>query len=414
MRILITTRGSSGHLIPLAPLGHACVDAGHEVLVAAQDQHRANVERVGLPFAPVGDPPSDEWMPLMSEFAELDLDTANQRMIGDFFAGIDTRAALPALTEIVQSWKPDLVVRESWEYGSTIAAELHEIPIARVGLGLTSMEELSIEVAAPTVDRIRRTNGLEPDPAGHRLRASHYFTLIPEAIDPAIGRLAPIVHRFREPAPETLPPLPDLWPADNDPLVYLTFGSVAAGAHLPYFPELYRAAIEALAELPVRLLVTIGNDRDPEELDARGLPLNVRVERWVAQEAISARAAAIVCHGGYGTTVHALTHGVPLVVMPLFSSDQWANAEAVAAAGAGLALDSERRSRRVLDLPAPDTLSALRPAVERVLSEPRFAREAERVAASAAALPPIEEAPRALERLAESRATPPHPPSLGA
>jgi UDP:flavonoid glycosyltransferase YjiC (YdhE family) len=402
MRTLIATRGSSGHLIPLAPLGHACIDAGHEVLVAAQDQHRANVERVGLPFAPVGDPPADEWMPLMAEFAEHDLDTANQRMIGEFFAGIDTRAALPALTEIVVGWKPDLVVRESWEFGSTIAAELHGIPIARVGLGLTSVEELSIELAAPTVDRIRSTNGLEPDPAGDRLRASHYFTLIPETVDPAAGRLAPIVHRFREPAPKTVSPLPDLWPEDDDPLVYLTFGSVAAGAHLPYFPELYRAAIDALAELPVRLLVTIGNDRDPEELDASRLPPNVRVERWIAQGAISPRAAAIVCHGGYGTTLHALSHGVPLVVMPLFSIDQWANAEAVADAGAGLALDSERRSRRVLDLPKPETLRALRPAVERVLSESRFARRAERVAASIAALPPVEEAPRALERVADA------------
>jgi UDP:flavonoid glycosyltransferase YjiC (YdhE family) len=395
MRILITTRGSSGHLIPLAPIGHACLDAGHEVLVAAQEQHRANVERVGLPFTPVGDPPADEWMPLMSEFAALDLDTANEHMVGDFFAGIDTRAALPALIDIVATWKPDLVVRESWEFGSTIAAEQRGIPVARVGLGLTSVEELSIEVAAPIVDRARRANGLPPDPAGDRMRASHYFTLIPETLDPALARLAPAVHRFRDPAPETAP-LGDLWPGNDDPLVYLTFGSVTAGAHLPYFPELYRTAIEALAVLPVRLLVTIGNDRDPSELEAGSRPANVRVEQWVAQDAISPRAAAIVCHGGFGTTLHALTHGTPLVVMPLFSTDQWANADAVARTGAGLALASERRSRRVLDLPNPGTVSELRPAVERVLGEASFAREAQRIAASIAALPPVDDAPAAL------------------
>jgi UDP:flavonoid glycosyltransferase YjiC (YdhE family) len=400
MRVLITTRGSSGHLIPLAPIGDACLEAGHEVLVAGQEQHRANVERVGLPFAPVGDPPANEWMPLMSEFAALDLDTANERMVGDFFAGIDTRAALPALTGIVETWKPDLVVRESWEFGSTIAAEPHEIPVARVGLGLASVEELSIEIAAPTVDRVRRANGLPPDPVGDRLRASHYFTLIPETLDPALARLAPAVHRFRGPASDTSP-LGDLWPDSDDPLVYLTFGSVTAGAHLPYFPELYLTAIEALAELPVRLLVTIGNDRDPSELEPVALPGNVRVERWVAQDAISRRAAAIICHGGYGTTLDALTHGTPLVLMPLFSTDQWANADAVARTGAGLALDSERRSRRVLDLPNPGTVSELRPALERVLGEASFAREAERIAASIAALPLVDEAPAALATVAE-------------
>ncbi len=320
MKLLITTRGSSGHLLPLAPIGHACVDAGHEVLVAAQEQHRANVERVGLPFSPVGDPPAEEWMPLLDEFGELDLDAANDRMVGEFFAGIDVRAALPALTTIVEEWKPDLVLRESWEFASTIVAEQRGIPLARVGLGLTSVEEQSIEAAAPTLDRIRRDHGLAPDPAGDRLRQSHFFTLIPESIDPALAGQAPIVHRFRDQAPESAPALPDLWPGNRNPLVYLTFGSVTAGAHLPFFPDLYRAAIEALADLPVRLLLTIGNDRDPAELGTE-LPENLRVEQWVSQDAVSPRAAAIICHGGYGTTLNALTHGRPLVFLPLFSTD---------------------------------------------------------------------------------------------
>ena len=49
--------------------------------------------------------------------------------------------------------------------------------------------------------------------------------------------------------------------------MYLTFGSVAAGAHLPYYPELYRAAIDSLPPLAARLLVTVGDaTRDLEEL----------------------------------------------------------------------------------------------------------------------------------------------------
>jgi UDP:flavonoid glycosyltransferase YjiC (YdhE family) len=399
MKVLITTRGSSGHLLPLAPIGHACVAAGHEVRVAAQAQHAQNVERTGLRFVPVGDPPAEEWMPLMEEFAQLDLDTANEHMIGDFFAGIDTRASLPALTELVAEWRPDLIVRESWEFASTIAADRHRIPVARVGLGLSSLEDLSIELAAPIVDRIRRDNGLPGDPGGERLRASHYFTFIPDTIDPVLERLAQTVHRFRDPIAEQAPPMPDLWPGNDDPLVYLTFGSVTAGAHLPYYPALYRAAIDALADLPVRLLITIGNDRDPAELDDGSLPRNVRVEQWVPQDATSPHAAAIVCHGGYGTTLHALAHGTPLVFLPLFSSDQWENAAAVARAGAGIALEAERHSRRVLELPGAETMTQLRPALERVLTEPDFKREAARVAASIEALPPVDEAPAALAEL---------------
>ena len=128
MRILLTTRGSAGHLNPLAPFGHAALRAGHEVLVAAQGQHAGNVERAGLPFAPFGEPPPEQWMPLLAEFGEMDLDTANAVMIGEYFARMDTAAALPGLRAIVEDFRPDVILRDCWEYASTLVAELHGDP----------------------------------------------------------------------------------------------------------------------------------------------------------------------------------------------------------------------------------------------------------------------------------------------
>ena len=148
MRILLTTRGSAGHLNPLAPFGHAALRAGHEVLVAAQGQHAGNVERAGLPFAGFGEPPPEQWMPLLGEFGEMDLDTANAVMIGEYFARMDTAAALPGLRAIVEDFRPDVIVRDCWEYASTLVAELHGIPVVRVALGLAAVEAYSIDVAA--------------------------------------------------------------------------------------------------------------------------------------------------------------------------------------------------------------------------------------------------------------------------
>ena len=139
MRVLMTTRGSAGHLLPLAPIGHACLRAGHEVLVAAQRQHRGNVERTGLAFAPFGEPAPEEWMPLLAEFGQLNLDAANARMIGEYFGRLDTAAALPGLRSIVEDWRPDVIVRDCWEYASTLVAELHDIPVVRVALGLAAV-----------------------------------------------------------------------------------------------------------------------------------------------------------------------------------------------------------------------------------------------------------------------------------
>jgi UDP:flavonoid glycosyltransferase YjiC (YdhE family) len=403
VRVLLTTRGSSGHIQPLVPFGHACLRAGHEVMVAAQRQHRGNIDRTGLAFTPVDDPPKREWMPLMAQFERLSVEAANVRMVGEFFADIDTRAALPRLRAIVEGWRPDVIVRESWEFASALVAELYDVPLARVGLGLAAVEEQSIRLTAEAMDRARAEIGLAPDPAGDRLRDAPYLTMVPEPLeDPAVA-LPTTTHRFAHGSPAPAPPLADWWPGNDDPLVYVTLGTVAAADHLPYFPALYRAAIDALAPLHARVLLTVGDSRDLHQLGA--IPSNVHVERWVAQDAVLPHAAAVVCHGGYGSTLGALCHGVPLVVLPLFSSDQWVNAAAVAWAGAGLALDAQHATRRVLELPGPDTISELAPAVTRLLGDASYRRNAGRIADAADTLAPVDAAVDVLATISGRHAT---------
>ena len=399
MRVLFTTRGSSGHVGPLAPFAHACLRAGHEVHVAAQRQFEPNIERAGLPFAPVDEPSRDEWMPLMGRFAALDIETANGVMISEFFAGLDLRAELPALREIVESRRPDVIVRESWEFGSTLVAELYGIPIVRVALGLAEMEELTIRLAAPEVDKARARLNMPRDPGGERLAAAPILTTIPlELEDPAATPPAR-TSRFRFEVGGRAEELPEWWPGNQDPLVYLTFGSVAAGAHLPYYPALYRSAIEAIAPLAVRVLLTVGDAE--RELDELGeVPPNVHVETWVTHDDVARSADVIVCHGGFGSTLGALAHGTPLVVLPLFSGDQWLNGDAVARAGAGITVADDRTARNVLELPAAETVGELAGAVASVIDDATYRREAVRIADSMRALPPVDESVALLERIA--------------
>ena len=101
-------------------------------------------------------------------------------------------------------------------------------------------------------------------------------------------------------------------------------------------------------------------------------------------------AAAVVCHGGSGTTYGALATGCPVVIVPLFA-DQFANARAVAGSGAGLAVGDERAAERGrLDL--TDGLAArLTGAVESVLATPSYRSRARRIAADMAAAPGVTE-----------------------
>jgi MGT family glycosyltransferase len=148
---------------------------------------------------------------------------------------------------------------------------------------------------------------------------------------------------------------------------------------LPFFGELFAATAVALADVPARVLLTIGIEVDRAEL--ADVPANVHVERWVPQAAVMPHAAAIVSHGGAGSTRLALAAGVPSVVLPTFA-DQPRNAERVAALGAGIA--------------PPDGPAGLAAAVRRVLAEPSFRAAARRVQAEIAALPAVDEAPAAL------------------
>ncbi|MEJ7566784.1 MAG: nucleotide disphospho-sugar-binding domain-containing protein [Gaiellaceae bacterium] len=95
------------------------------------------------------------------------------------------------------------------------------------------------------------------------------------------------------------------------------------------------------------------------------VPANVHVERWVPQAQVLADAAAIVCHGGAGTTLGALAAGVPAVFVPLFA-DQPHNAVRAAGAGAGVVV----------------TLDGIRGGVERVLAHDSYRDAARGIAPS--------------------------------
>ncbi|WP_410615652.1 glycosyltransferase [Amycolatopsis sp. lyj-109] len=124
-----------------------------------------------------------------------------------------------------------------------------------------------------------------------------------------------------------LRPVPFAEPGDfRRPLVYLTLGT-AFGT-----PEVLKTAIEGLATLGTHVVVATGRVL-PAELGP--LPEQVTARAWVPQAAALAHADLVVHHGGSGTTLGALAAGVPQLVLPQ-GADQFANAEALLAAGAAL------------------------------------------------------------------------------
>jgi UDP:flavonoid glycosyltransferase YjiC (YdhE family) len=134
-----------------------------------------------------------------------------------------------------------------------------------------------------------------------------------------------------------LRPVPYASPADRStpaaraggtPLVYLTFGT-AFGT-----PELIRTALSGLSNIDADVVVATGRVR-PDEVGDR--PASVTVLDWVAQAELLPHVDLVVHHGGSGTTLGALSVGAPQLFLPQ-GADQFANAAAVTATGAGLSL----------------------------------------------------------------------------
>jgi UDP:flavonoid glycosyltransferase YjiC (YdhE family) len=367
MRALFASTRGAGHFNPIVPFARAFECGGHEVLFAGPPALSEAVEGAGFEFWQFDPPPEDELGAIWARVPELPPEEANDVVVREIFGRLNTTAALPRLCEACEEWRPDVVVRDPNEYGSALAAELYGVPHARVAIGLASTEELGLGIAASAIDPIRRELGLPSDPAADVLRRSPYLSLFPATLDEG---LQPDTQRFRDPAWEEPPgELPDWWPARADePLVYVTFGSVAGS--FPQALPVYGVALEAVADLPVRVLLTVGRELDLDALPPS--PDNVRIERWVPQQDVLGHAATAVVHGGSGSTLGALAAGVPLVVVPLFA-DQPQNARRVAEVGAGMAVEPNRD-----DVEA--TVGPLREAIRSVLDEPSYGERARALA----------------------------------
>jgi UDP:flavonoid glycosyltransferase YjiC (YdhE family) len=389
VRVLFSSTRGAGHFNPLVPFARAFERAGDELLFAGPPALADSVDGAGFDFWQFDAPPEDELGSVWARVPELPPEEANEVVVAQIFGRLNTTAALPRLRAAFDEWRPEVVVRDPNEYGAALVAELHRVPHARVAISLVSSEELGLRLVARELDAVRRAAGLPSDPNADVLRSSPWLSVFPRTLDEGEQ---PDERRFRDPAwEEPAKELPDWWPGrGGDPLVYVTFGSVAGS--FPQALPVYGVAMEAVADLPVRVLLTVGRDLDLGALPPA--PDNVRVERWVPQGDVLAHAAAAIVHGGSGSTLGAIAAGVPLVVVPLFA-DQPENARRVAEVGAGLAVEPNRERPE-------DTAGPLRDAIERVLAEPSFKQRARALADELAGEPPVDEAVALLKRLDRS------------
>jgi UDP:flavonoid glycosyltransferase YjiC (YdhE family) len=112
--------------------------------------------------------------------------------------------------------------------------------------------------------------------------------------------------------------------------------------------------LDAVDGLRAKVVVTTGPVTDPGALTA---PAGVEVHRWLPHAEVLPHTTLVIGHGGHATTMAALAHDVPLLVLPMHPMlDQPMVGRSVQAAGAGRMLRKKSAA------------NVLRPVIEELLA----------------------------------------------
>lgn len=193
------------------------------------------------------------------------------------------------------------------------------------------------EVVSPIHARFNaflKENGEAPYPLGQFFEASPDLNLLlyPEpvkfkrrdALDPK--RFQYLEGCVRQDKAYTLP----TFAANQDkPVIYVSFGSLGAGD-----TELMQRIIAALAKLPYRALVNVGDYRDSYQAP----PPNVHLDTWYPQPSVISQVDAVIHHGGNNSFTECLYFGKPALILP-YVWDGHDNATRVQETGHGLKMD---------------------------------------------------------------------------
>lgn len=401
MRALFSCVPGFGHFHPMVPLARAMQAGGHEVAFATAERFcRGVVEPAGFRAFPAGlsplevgrrmtGPASGPGGPASGPGGPAPGPEEGWRLGARMFAGVAGPPKAADLTRVIAGWRPHLVVHDSFDFGAPVAAAAAGLPWAAHSFGALQpapLWERAEALLAPTW----RERGMEPAERGGIFRHLYLDICPPSLQSPAITEVASA--RLLRPVPFDAPRGEQLpaWVAELDPrrpTLYVTLGTVFNTT--PGRFEAILAALAGPASPALNVVATVGPGRHPAEVGPQ--PDHVHVEAYLPQSLLLPHCHAVVCHGGSGTTLAALAHGLPLLVLPQ-GADQRRNGERCAALGAGAVLEAS-------DL-GPEALGAT---VSDLLSRPGYRQAAGLVAAEIAGMPDPQGAVPALEALARSR-----------
>ncbi|WP_213450434.1 glycosyltransferase [Rhizomonospora bruguierae] len=379
-RFLWASFDGGGNVPPSLGVARELVRRGHEVSFAGRPELVRRMRRDGLPA-----------IELTRSYAHADRYDWHPR--GRLFAYLTSPAVGDELLALAKAEGPDVMIIDAMFGGALAAAPRFGLPTAVM---LHTFLHRTIDgwrVLMADESDARARSGFDPlppleamwgEPDLLHVNSLRQLDCAPKVRWPNIRHGAPILTDDGRAVPVELP-----WPAgDPHPVALISFSTALAQASLGKVQR----SLDALADLPVHPVATVGDAIDPAAL---AIPANAHVVRFAKHNPLVERAALVLTHGGHGTAMRALAHGVPLVCLAGRAADQ----EGVAALDQPriAAFCEEREVGRMVDADAP--AERIRAAARAVLEDPRYRANARAVGALLGARSGAAEAASAVERL---------------
>jgi UDP:flavonoid glycosyltransferase YjiC (YdhE family) len=365
----------------MLPLARALAEAGHDVAFASGEPVAGEAEAEGFTVFRVGlDMDSVEPLArrVRDRAASLPPSQVRSFVFTELFVGVELEPRANDLFNTIEEWAPDVVVHEVAEFATPLVATVVGIPYVEHSFGPAVQNDV-IRAAGEATAPAWSSHGLAPHPLGGFYRYL-YLDVCPPSLqvpDVVTGRVQGIRTVETQPATKRLPWLDAL---RGRPIVYVTLGTVY-NRNL----DVFEALLAGLRDEALNVVVTVGKQNDPAGLGPQ--PPNVHVHQYIPQELLLPHCAAVMTHGGAGSTLGALAFGLPLLIVPQ-GADQFYNADRVVAAGAGVKL-----------MPEQLTPDSARNAVRMLLRDDTFRDAARRIRNEFDAMPDPKRAVEALERL---------------
>ncbi|MEV6815760.1 nucleotide disphospho-sugar-binding domain-containing protein [Micromonospora sp. NPDC051296] len=308
---LFVTWDGGGNVPPALGIAAELRRRGHTVRVLGHPQQRDAVTAGGLPFEPYRQ--ARPWS-ATAPAGNAQWAWKYLRLCTDRAGGTDVAVSL-------RREPADVAVVDCMMLGAIRAAQ--DLGVRQVTLTHTLYAYLRNGLDRGAVGLAGRVKGLAPS----RLWDQSALNLIVTLRELELAESVPANAVFTGPVWPPGAPTPAPHDAD-EPHILISLSSVYYVGQSTVLTSLLRA----VADLPVRVTLTTGHGVDPRQLQA---PANVEVHRFLPHSQILPRVRMVVGHAGHATTMQALAHDLPMVLIPMSSlADQPLVAKAVARAGA--------------------------------------------------------------------------------